>query len=133
MRLFAKEERMDDREAWQRGQDQYRRLFGKERESREYDTDLDDFTIKHLFANVWSRPQLSMRERSMITVALLAALGRDNELRSHVKGADHQGITRDQLIEIMIHVAHYAGWPAGHNGQRIVQEELEIRPKKKDP
>ncbi len=63
-----------------------------------------------------------MRQRSMITVALLAALGRDRELERHIEGALHLGISRDEIIEIMLHVAHYAGWPAGHNGQRIAQE-----------
>ena len=63
-----------------------------------------------------------MRQRSMITVALLAGLGRDRELEKHIEGALHLGITRDEIIEIMIHVAHYAGCPAGHNGQCIARE-----------
>jgi len=65
---------------------------------------------------------LEMRQRSMITIALLAGLGRDRELEKHIEGALHLGITRDEIIEIMIHVAHYAGWAAGHNGQRIAHD-----------
>jgi 4-carboxymuconolactone decarboxylase len=91
-------------------------------ESKPNDTALDDFTIEHLFADVWSRPNLEMRQRSMITVALLAALGKDRELARHIEGALNLGITRDKIIEIMIQVAHYAGWPAGHNGQRVAQD-----------
>ena len=120
--LFAEENRMHDSEAREKGQVQYKELFGKKRKRSEDDTALDEFTLDHLFANVWSRPQLSMPQRSMITVALLAALGRDRELKKHVEGALHQGITHEQIIEIMVQVAHYAGWPAGHNGQRIAQE-----------
>jgi alkylhydroperoxidase/carboxymuconolactone decarboxylase family protein YurZ len=52
---------------------------------------------------------ISMRERSMITVALLAAQGRHEELISHIRGARDQGISKEQILEIMIHVAHYAG------------------------
>ena len=108
--------------AKERGQAVYKKLFGEERESKPDDTALDGFTIEHLFADVWSRPNLQMSQRSMITVALLAALGRDRELARHIEGALHLGITRDEIIEIMIHVAHYAGWPPGHNGQCIAQE-----------
>ena len=109
-------------DARERGQAVYKKLFGEERKPKHDDTALDDFTIDHLFADVWSRPKLPMRQRSLITMALLAALGRDRELAKHIEGALNLGITRDEVIEIMIHVAHYAGWPAGHNGQRVAQE-----------
>ncbi len=105
-----------------KGQAVYKKLFGTKKTFERDHTALDGFTIDHLFANVWSRPNLQMRQRSMITVALLAASGRDRELERHIEGALHLGITRDEIIEIMIHAAHYAGWPAGHNGQRIAQE-----------
>jgi alkylhydroperoxidase/carboxymuconolactone decarboxylase family protein YurZ len=93
---------------------------------------LREFTINHLFANIWSRSSekqtteekrsISLKERSMITVALLAAQGRNEELKDHTKAAQHLKITKEQLLEVMIHVAHYAGWPAGHFGQKIVLE-----------
>ena len=94
---------------------------------------LREFTINHLFAKVWrrSRPpideqrMISLRERSMITVALLAAQGRTEELRSHVGGARRLGISKEQIVEVMIHVSHYAGWAAGHSGQRIALEVIE--------
>src|SRR5262245_23579687 len=113
--------------AEKRGQAVYKKLFGAKREPKPDDTALDDMTIEHLFADVWSRPNLQMRERSIITVALLAALGRDRELEQHLEGALHLGISRDAIIEIMIHVAHYAGWPAGHNGQRVAQKVFACR------
>src|SRR5215203_280062 len=108
--------------ARERGQAIYKKLFGDEREFKPDDTALDEFTIDHLFADVWSRPQLPIRQRSLITVALLATLGRDRELAKHIDGALNLGVTRDEVIEVMLHVAHYAGWPAGHNGQRIARE-----------
>jgi len=109
----------------------YEALFGKPNEAPLIG--LREFTINHLFAKVWGRSRdpideermISMRERSMITVALLAAQGRHEELRSHIRGARHQGISKEQILEIMIHVAHYAGWPAGNSGQRIALEVFE--------
>jgi 4-carboxymuconolactone decarboxylase len=108
--------------ARERGQAVYKKLFDRKKKFERDHTALDEFTIDHLFADVWSRPNLEMRQRSMITVALLAALGRDRELARHIEGALNLGISLDEIIEIMIHVAHYAGWPAGHNGQRLAQD-----------
>lgn len=106
----------------------YEALFGKQ--NKEPLIGLRQFTINHLFAKIWSRSRdpideeqmISLRERSMITVALLAAQGRDEELKKHIRGARHQGISKKQVLEIMIHVAHYAGWPAGNSGQRRALE-----------
>lgn len=105
----------------ERGQEFYERVFG--RRKSEFDDLLDDFTIDHLFANVWSRDaRLSTVDRSKITVAMLAALGREKELKTHINGALHQEITYEELEEIMVHVAHYAGWPAGHRGLDILRD-----------
>jgi 4-carboxymuconolactone decarboxylase len=103
-----------------RGLEAYRRYFGKSRSMESADA-LAEMTVDHLFANVWTRPGLSRRERSMITVALLTAQGRDHELTSHLKGAHHQGISHATIEEIMIHVAHYAGWAAGHHGLAVAR------------
>jgi alkylhydroperoxidase/carboxymuconolactone decarboxylase family protein YurZ len=61
--------------ARERGQAVYKKLFGDRRESKPDDTALDDFTIEHLFADVWSRPKLQMRQRSRITVTLRRSIG----------------------------------------------------------
>lgn len=110
------------------GLEMYEMLFGKP--AKMPLIGLREFTIKHLFAHVWSRSHppideehmISLKERSMITVSLLAAQGRSEELESHIRGALHQGISKEQVLEIMIHVAHYAGWPAGNNGQRVAMK-----------
>ena len=86
-------------------------------------TGIREFTINHLFAHIWSRPELSVRDRSLITIALLAAQGRDPQLREHITGAlkrkaDHR-LSEAEVMEIMLHVAHYCGWPAGNGGQRV--------------
>ena len=113
------------------GQEMYEMLFGKP--ARAPLIGLREFTINHLFANVWNRSRppidearmISLKERSMITVALLAAQGRNEELESHIRGALHQGVSKEQVLEIMIQVAHYAGWPAGNNGQRVAVKVFE--------
>ena len=110
----------------------YKKYFGEE--NKEELTGLRAFTINHLFANIWSRKEhLSIPERSMITLSLLAAQGRNEELEKHLKGALNSGLTPEKILEIMIHVAHYAGWPAGHNGERLAKVVFkEIKPENKE-
>jgi 4-carboxymuconolactone decarboxylase len=75
---------------------------------------LGDFTTGVLFGEVWERPELSKRDRSLITVATLVALYRTNELPFHLKRALENGVTKDELIELITHLAFYAGWPAAN-------------------
>jgi 4-carboxymuconolactone decarboxylase len=112
---------MADPTARERGLKCYERLFGEQKKIADA---FDEITVDHLFANVWTREGLSMRDRSLITVAMLAALGRDAELERHLEGAQRQNIGADEIVELMIHVAHYAGWPAGRNGVRIAKKVL---------
>jgi len=78
-----------------------------------------EFTVNHLFANIWSRSlkpteessPLSLRERRLVTIALLAAQGRGDQLKDHVTGACRAGIAKESLMELMIHVAHYGVEP----------------------
>lgn len=129
--MEQKENNSEGTQANPDGQEIYEMLFGKPAKAPLIG--LREFTINHLFANIWSRSRppidearmISLKERSMITVALLAAQGRSEELESHIKGALHQGLSREQVLEIMIHVAHYAGWPAGNNGQRVAMKVFE--------
>jgi 4-carboxymuconolactone decarboxylase len=65
------------------------------------------------FGMFWSRPGLAVRDRSLITVAMLAALGRQDELAGHLRGARNLGISRDELIEVLMQAGVYAGVPAG--------------------
>jgi 4-carboxymuconolactone decarboxylase len=80
----------------------------------------DNFVIEHLYGRVWSRPQLPLNLRSIITVTALTTLGRTDELRLHILAARRQGFSREQLCETMTHLAHYCGWPAAIAGLRVV-------------
>jgi 4-carboxymuconolactone decarboxylase len=69
-----------------------------------------------LFGDIWERQQLSKRDRSLITVAVLMTQRCEGELRAHISRGLENGLTRDELAEVITHVALYAGWPAGTNG-----------------
>ena len=69
-------------------------------------------TDEVLFGQVWADPGLSQRDRSLITVAALVALGRTEQLRSHLRRALDNGLSKDELVTAMTHLAFYAGWPA---------------------
>jgi 4-carboxymuconolactone decarboxylase len=83
---------------------------------------LIDLTEKVLFGDVWERPGLSKRDRSLITVATLVATYRPEQLRGHLRRALINGVTRDELTELITHIAFYAGWPAGMSAASIAHE-----------
>src|ERR1700739_2144487 len=72
---------------------------------------LIDLTEKVLFGDVWERPALSKRDRSLITVATLIALNRSEQLRGHLERALNNGVTKSEIIEVITHLAFYSGWP----------------------
>ncbi len=80
-----------------------------------------ELTLDHLFANVWSRGQLALQERRLVTIALLAVQGHDRQLKAHIRGALRAGVPEETLSELMIHVAHYGGWAAGTSGHDAIQ------------
>jgi 4-carboxymuconolactone decarboxylase len=78
-----------------------------------------------LFADVWERPGLSKRDRSLITVAALIALNRPEQLRSHLQRARANGVTKDEVVEVITHMAFYAGWPNAINAITIARETFQ--------
>jgi 4-carboxymuconolactone decarboxylase len=74
-----------------------------------------------VFNDIWQRPQLSKRDRSLITIAALIANGTLEELPAHVRLAGEHGITRTELDELIVHIAVYAGWPRAVSAARSVQ------------
>jgi len=86
--------------------------------------DFFDHVLQSAFGDVWSRPGLAVRDRSMITVAVLAALGQSEELRAHLTGALNVGLEREELVEVLMHVSVYAGVPATNAALRVAAEVL---------
>jgi 4-carboxymuconolactone decarboxylase len=76
---------------------------------------------------VWSRPGLSPRDRSMVTIAVAEAAFASDQLRGHLGRALNNGLTADEIAEVITHVAFYAGWPAGVNAAEIAGEVFEER------
>ena len=77
---------------------------------------------EQLFGEVWNRPGLPAKTRSMVTVAVLMALGQGQELRTHMRGALNNGVTKEELKEIVIHVSHYSGVPSAMEAIRAFTE-----------
>lgn len=87
-----------------------------------FDAPFQDMITEGAWGHVWSRPQLNLRERSMITIALLAALGHDEEVAMHVRATANTGASRDDVCEALMHVAIYAGVPAANHAIKIVKQ-----------
>jgi 4-carboxymuconolactone decarboxylase len=83
---------------------------------------LADLTDTVLFGDVWERPQLSKRDRSLVTVSALVAMSRPDQLRSHLALARKNGLTEEELVEAITHLAFYSGWPNAVAAVTIARE-----------
>jgi len=83
---------------------------------------LVDLTDRVLFGEVWERPELSKRDRSLATVAALVALNRPDQLRFHLDRALENGIRKEELIEVITHLAFYSGWPNAMSAIMMAKE-----------
>ena len=92
-----------------------------------FDADFQSFITEGAWGSVWSRPGLSKRERSLVTIALLAALGHDEEVAMHVRATVNTGCSPEDIKEALLHVAVYAGVPAANRAFKIAKEELSNR------
>ena len=90
-----------------------------------FNADFLDFITAGAWGSVWSRSGLTKRERSLITIALLAALGHHEEVAMHVRATANTGATADDIKEALLHVAVYAGVPAANQAFRIAEQTLD--------
>ena len=88
---------------------------------------LIELSERVLYGDVWERPGLSKRDRSLITVAALVALYRSDQLRGHIERALANGVTREEIGEVITHLAFYAGWPSAMTAARIAKGVFETR------
>ena len=86
---------------------------------------LIDLSEKVLYGDVWERPGLSKRDRSLITVAALVATYRPEQLKGHTERALANGVTREEISELITHLAFYAGWPSAMSAARVVKQVFE--------
>lgn len=89
---------------------------------------LADLTDTVLFGDVWARPGLSQRDRSLVTVSALIALNRPEQLRSHMARARRNGVTEEEIVETLTHLAFYSGWPNAINAANVAREVFKQKP-----
>ena len=90
-----------------------------------FDEPFQDLITEAAWGHVWSRPNWTKRERSMVTIALLAALGHHDEVAMHVRATKNTGATPDDIMEALLHVAIYAGVPAANHAIKIARNALQ--------
>ena len=115
-------------DTYRQGLEVKRRLFGAGKERPVAHGSLADDLLRLsdevVYGRVYTRPGLDLKTRSMLTVAALTVLGRDDYLRRHLQGALHVGVTPTEIKEILMQMAFYAGMPVALKALRIAQEEI---------
>ena len=121
---------MDDRSRHRQGMTVRREVLGDAHVDRAVDgtdeitADFQDLITRYAWGDVWSRPGLDRRTRSCITLAMLAALHHDDELAIHIRAAVRNGVSREEIVEVLLQVAVYAGVPAANRAFGIAQRVL---------
>ena len=122
---------MTDEERAAAGLQTRREVLGDEHVDRaianttEFTAAFQDFITRYAWGELWNRPGLSRKARSMVTIAMLAALGRDEELGLHLRAALRNGLTSADIAEVLLHVAVYAGVPAANRAFTIAARIIE--------
>jgi len=88
---------------------------------------LAELSANVLFGDVWEQPGLSKRDRSLITVAALVALYRTDQLRGHIRRALDNGVTKEEIGEVITHMAFYSGWPTAANAVQVARQVFDER------
>ena len=115
-------------EQYKKGMEARRSVLGDahvdkaEANKTDFDKDFQEYITNNAWGSVWSRPGLTKRERSLITIALLAALGHEEELAMHIRATKNTGATADDVKEVLLHTAVYAGVPVANGAIKIAKE-----------
>jgi len=119
---------MDERERYAQGMTVRRTVLGDAYVERamkrrnDFNQDFQDLVTRYAWGEIWTRPGLPRQTRSLITVAMMVALNRGDELRLHVRGALNNGVTRDQIKEVLLQAAIYCGVPAALSAFHAAEE-----------
>ena len=119
---------MDDRERYDAGMKVRRAVLGDAHVDRSlsrltpFNEEFQDLITRYAWGEVWTRPGLPRHTRSLLTVGLMVALNRDAELRLHLRAAFNNGVTRDEIREVLLHCAIYAGVPAANSAFHAAEE-----------
>jgi 4-carboxymuconolactone decarboxylase len=119
---------MDERERYAKGIEVRRAVLGDRHVNRalekkdSFNEEFQDLITRYAWGEIWTRPGLPRHTRSLITLAMLVALNRGEEFRLHVRAAFSNGVTRDQIKEVLLHAAIYCGVPAANSAFRVAEE-----------
>ena len=119
-----------DKERYDRGLEIRKAVLGAEYVERslknadDFNRPMQELSTEYCWGAVWGREGLTRKERSLINLAMISALNRPNELKIHVQGAIRNGVTREEIREVLLQVAIYVGVPAGMDSFRIAKEAL---------
>jgi 4-carboxymuconolactone decarboxylase len=119
---------MDERERFEKGLGVRRSVLGdkhvnKSLEKKDpFTEEFQDLVTRHAWGEIWTRPGLSRHTRSLVTLAMLIALNRGEEIRLHLRGALNNGVTRDEIKELFLQAAVYCGVPAANTAFRAAEE-----------
>jgi 4-carboxymuconolactone decarboxylase len=119
---------MDERERFVKGLEVRRAVLGDQHVNRSlekrdsFTEEFQDLVTRYAWGEMWTRPGLPRHTRSLITLAMLIALNRGDEVRLHLRGAFHNGVTRDEIKELFLHAAVYCGAPAANAAFRAAEE-----------
>jgi 4-carboxymuconolactone decarboxylase len=126
--MTAGDDDMDDASRREQGMKVRREVLGDAHVDRSvakrnaFNGDFQDFITRYAWGEVWSRPGLPRQTRSLVTLALMAALNRGDEFRMHVRAALANGVTREEISELLLHTALYAGLPAANTAYHLAEE-----------
>ena len=121
---------MNERERYAKGMEVRRAVLGDQHVNRSlerknaFNEEFQDLITRYAWGEIWTRPGLPRRTRSLITLALMVALNRGDEFRMHVRAAVTNGVTREEIKELLLHAAIYCGVPAANSAFHAAEEVL---------
>jgi len=119
---------MDDRQRYEKGMEVRRAVLGDEHVNRslqnttDFDRDFQELITRYAWGEIWTRPGLPRHTRSLIVIGTLVALNRPEELRMHIRAAFNNGVTRDDIKEVLLQSAVYCGVPAANSAFHAAEE-----------
>ncbi|HEX6137218.1 MAG TPA: 4-carboxymuconolactone decarboxylase [Casimicrobiaceae bacterium] len=119
---------MDERERYDQGMEVRRAVLGDAHVDRsiakrnDFNEEFQALITRYAWGEIWTRPGLSRHARSLLTIGLMVALNRGEEFRLHVRAAFNNGVTRDEIREVLLHCAIYAGVPAANSAFHMAEE-----------
>ena len=119
---------MDDRQRYEHGMKVRRAVLGNahvdaaEKNRNEFNEEFQDLITRYAWGEIWTRPGLTRQTRSMLTLAMMVALNRSDELRMHLRAALNNGVTREEIKEVLLQTAIYCGVPAANTAFHLAQE-----------